>query len=378
MKITKVIGYALSSRYGDGKVLGQPLGVKSIGFVEVHTDEGLTGFGEAYSGIYVPELMEPVIDFLGSRMLGMDPTDPEKIANLVQIPFVSRNGLVSNLYSAIDIALWDIKSQALALPLHKVLNPNGLGNKRVYASGGSAAFQPDELRRDVDKVLALGFDSFKMRVGHQAWERDLERVTTVREALGSERFLMVDAIMGSINPPWSSAVARTRLKDLAVFRPYWVEEPLHPSDLPGLIELHADSPVKIATGEALSGSLEYSSYLASGAVDIMQLDVTHCGGITKALEIVGMAKRFGVPLAMHVWGSGVAMAANAHLAFAANEVEWLEIPMVDLEISAQMASVKTAIKNGRMTAPTSVGLGVSVTREMKERYRFVTGSGFRL
>ena len=111
MKITEVKGYSLSSPYGDGNVFGQPLGVKSIGIVEVHTDKEYIGIGETYSGVYVPELLYPVVEYLKSFIIGTDPDNISEINRLLEIPFISGNGLVRSIISAIDIALWDLKGQ---------------------------------------------------------------------------------------------------------------------------------------------------------------------------------------------------------------------------------------------------------------------------
>ncbi|MCH7656601.1 MAG: hypothetical protein IIC95_11580 [Chloroflexi bacterium] len=120
MIVTDVIGYALSSPYGANDSLGQPLGVKSIGLIEVHTDAGLVGFGETYSGVYAPELVEPAAAFWKPSLLGKDPLDEAASADLLlSIPFVGRSGLLSSVFGGIEIALWDIRGKAAGRPAHE-------------------------------------------------------------------------------------------------------------------------------------------------------------------------------------------------------------------------------------------------------------------
>ena len=108
MIITDLFGYVLSSPYGNNNSLGQPLGVKSIGLVEVHTDTGVVGIGETYSGVYAPELVTPGVAFWKPFLVGQDPMAKDSIAELpLTVPFVGRSGLLSSIYSAIEIALWE-------------------------------------------------------------------------------------------------------------------------------------------------------------------------------------------------------------------------------------------------------------------------------
>ena len=111
MKITNVDGYCLSSPYGDGKVFGQPLGVKSIGIVEVKTDDGLVGIGETYSGVYVPELIKPTVKLIESLIVGMNPLNIEDVYNSMDIPFVGMNGFIRSVIGGIEMALWDISGK---------------------------------------------------------------------------------------------------------------------------------------------------------------------------------------------------------------------------------------------------------------------------
>jgi len=229
MKIKKVIGYSLSSTYGDGNVFGQPEGVKSIGLVEVHTDSGLVGIGETYTGVYVPELIEPIVKTIESLVVDKNPLDIEDVYNSMEIPFVSMNGFVRSIIGAIEIALWDIKGQVEEKPIYELLSDTYTDDFGVYASGGSVSFSTDDIKDDVSKILSQGFNSYKMRVGVKDWNEDIDRVKTARNELGDNN-LMVDAIQGTLNN-WHQYNLVYNSKQLEQYNLTWIEEPLHPSKL---------------------------------------------------------------------------------------------------------------------------------------------------
>ena len=134
--------------------------------------------------------------------------------------------------------------------------------------------------------------------------------------------------------------------------------------------------IPIATGEGLSGKLDFDSYLDSGCVDIIQPDVTHCGGFIRAMEIIRGAKRSGVKVALHTWGSSISLLANLHLALSTG-VDWFEIPMVSLDLlSNEFTELKTMILNKDITL--NNGLGIKLTDDVKQSYPFVKNSGYKI
>jgi L-alanine-DL-glutamate epimerase-like enolase superfamily enzyme len=378
MKITKLEGYSLSSPYGDGNVFGQPLGVKSIGIIEIHTNSGLIGTGETYAGVYTPELVSDIAGFLSSYVVGKDPLEHDVVNKVLEIPFVSGSGLIRSVISAIDIALWDIKGQALNEPIFKLLSNSPRERVSVYASGGSVSFSSDEIRSDIKDILAKGFDAYKMRIGARSWPEDKVRVRAARECIGGDKELMIDAIMGTLPIPWDLATAKERLRDLACFRPCWVEEPLHPEKYSDYKSLRHQAEVKIAMGESFSGMHEFEAYMDGGCVDIIQPDVTHCGGFTRAVKIIQHAEKRDIPVALHVWGSPLSILANLHLACAMPNVKWLEIPQVTLELLSDDTSEQFKVKDGCVSAPEEKGLGIGISEYSKQRYPFVPGSGYQV
>lgn len=375
--IEEIRGFSLSSPYGSGKVLGQPLGVKSVGFVELVTNSGRVGLGETYAGVYAPELVRPIAKFLGPRVLGKKIADLDLVRELSSIPFIGRNGILRSVSSAIDIALWDLRGKALGLPVHGILAAESRHKIPTYASGGSAALTPMELEADIERAQIEGFEAYKMRIGFQEWSRDLVRIKTAKMALGNQS-LMLDAIMGTLAPPWSTALAKERLLDIGQFSPRWLEEPVAPDNISGLVELKSMGVVPIAAGEAYSGAAELENLIERSAVDILQVDATHSGGISDSIQVLQRAKENSLDRALHVWGSAAALAANAHIAIAVGGEAVLEVPTVHLEISRHMWVSPPRFVDGWLTPPDSPGLGVNLTEELKEKYYERPGSGFAI
>ena len=324
--------------------------------------------------------MGHIAKFLAPYIMGLDPLEINTVNESLNIPFISGGGLIRSFISAIDIALWDIKGKVFEKPIARLLNESGRDSVKVYASGGSVVFSPNEIRTDIENILNDGYVAYKMRVGFQSWENDLKRVSEAREALGNKNELMIDAIMGTLPNAWDAKTAVNNLTDLAVFQPCWVEEPLNPEDYLGYQEIQAKTELPIALGESFCGLHEFMTYIDSGCVDIIQPDVTHCGGYTGALRIIRFAERHNIPVALHVWGSAISIMANLHLACAAPAVEWLEIPQVRLELMPNHKSLSghDRVTGGCLREPVMPGLGLSISSDLKSKYTFVPGSGYRV
>ena len=376
VRITEVEGFSLSSPYGLGDSFGQPKGVKSIGLVRIHTDIGVTGLGETYAGVYSPALIKPIVDFLKDFIIGKKVGSDDVIENLSKIPFIGRNGLLNGISSAIEIALWDVRGKLLNEPVSKLIN-NSLPRNAipVYASGGSVVFSPEQIEDDVEKILQLEFSAYKMRIGYQDWNIDLKRINVARRVLKGNK-LMVDAIMGTLSPPWSTDIALDKVKSMEQYNIFWLEEPLHPDNINGLSQLRKQSKIPIAAGEAYSGHGEYQSLLDQEAVDFLQFDATFSGGILPCVKLAAEANRRSLKSAVHVWGSAVAISSNALVALSSNHVDYLEIPMVTLEINKEMWVSQPTIKDGRWVASDIPGLGVELEESTKNRYKLVPGSGY--
>ena len=376
VKITKVEPILLSSPYGKGDSLGQPLGLKTIGLIKIHTDLNIYGLGESYSAVYMPEIFAAIVKQLESYLVGRLIGSLDLVSDIENIPFVGRDGIIRSVTSAIDIALWDLRGKILGIPTQSLLGENAHNSVPVYASSGSAVFTPSEIALDVNEILNAGFNAYKMRIGYQEWSKDLERVQVARTSLGSND-LMIDAIMGTIRPTWNKSTAVGHANELSVFQPRWLEEPLHPNDILSLSEVRRSTNIDIAAGEAYSGISDFEFLIYSNAVDVLQFDATHSGGIEYCASLAGKAKSLGLKTAVHVWGSAVALASNASLALS-GECDILEYPMVSLEVSSHMWVAQPVISEGRLIASDIPGLGVDLTPVTLDKYPFVAGSGYKL
>lgn len=375
MKIKKVIGYGLSSPYQNSTYLGylNNSGLKNIGIIEIHTDNGLIGFGETYAGVYCAELIASSVKFLEQYIIGMEINNLNEIHNKIfSIPYVGRNGLLASINSAINIALYDILGKHLNKPVYQLLSDNPKKQIKTYASNGSSTYSPTQIKEDVLSIKDMGFDSYKMRIGYQPLSIDLERVEIARKYMGSGN-LMIDSIMGTITPPWSLDQALKISKELEYYNPYWFEEPVHPTNIKAMKQLTNISPIDIAGGEALNNIFEFEQYADLQAVNIIQPDVTHTGGFDECLNICSQFSR----IAMHVWGSGLAVASNLHFSLACHNVEFLEVPMMKLDITDEILDIDLSVDNkGYIKAPKSPGIGINITDKIKEKYKLVTDSNY--
>jgi L-alanine-DL-glutamate epimerase-like enolase superfamily enzyme len=375
MKIKKVIGYGLSSPFQASTYLGylNNSGLKNIGIVEVHTDNGLVGFGETYAGVYCAELIESNVKYLEKHLIGMEVSDPKKIFNKIfSIPYVGRNGLLASINSAINTAVYDILGKYHNKPVYELLSISPKKSIKTYASNGSSTYSPSQIKEDVLSIKDKGFDSYKMRIGYQSLDIDLKRVETAKNYLG-EGNLMIDSIMGTLTPPWDLKKALSISELLEPYNPYWFEEPVHPTNIDAMKELTSVSPIDIAGGEALNNLFEFTQYSNQRAVNTIQPDVTHAGGFDECFKICSMFPK----AAMHVWGSGLAVASNLHFSLACDNVEYLEIPMMKLDITDEILNIDLSInEGGYISAPNTPGIGINITENIKKKYKLVTDSNY--
>ena len=366
MKITSIEGYSLSSSFGSGNELGHSQGKKSIGLVEIHTDEGVSGIGETYAGVYVPELVEPITNMLKASLIGEELKD--KPLPMPLIPQVGQNGLLRSIWSAFDIAMWDVLSKAARKPLHKFINPLHQNSEpAVYYSGGLAAWTPDQVKADIEKAKNQDHYAYKMRIGKSEWTKDLARVCVAKELMGDQDFLMVDAIQGTLSPPWTVSEAIQRAIDLEEFNITWLEEPLDPTNILGYHALINSTTVDLALGESFTNCFEYDSYSHLEGIKWVQIDVTHCGGISAALDIV---KDRNYNIALHNWGSEIGYAANNHFGTVCEDVVWIEYPSVPLRLNQLIEG-----KGNVLFGP---GIGRKLLSFAKSTCPIVQGSGYKI
>ena len=272
-----------------------------------------------------------------------------------KLHYVGRGGLAQHAISAIDIALWDLKARCHETPLWRLLGGHDPAVP-AYAGGIDLQFPLDQLLKQTEDNLANGFRAIKMKVGRDKLGEDLARVAAMRELLGPDTPLMVDA-----NMRWSADQAIAASRALAEHAVYWLEEPTIPDDVAGHARIATQGPLPIATGENLHTLYEFQRMIAAGGVSFPEPDVSNCGGITVWLKVAHLAEAHNLPVTSH----GV-HDLHVHLLAAVPNNSYLEVHGFGLE---RFLRDPLKIVDGLATAPERPGHGVALDWSGLEKLR---------
>ncbi len=300
--------------------------------VEVMTDDGLTGVGNA---ALTPLVTKQVIDIhLKPLLLGANPWDIEFLWQHMyrQTMAFGRKGIGMAAISAVDIALWDLLGKAAKQPVFRLLGGRTKPRIPVYASRlYSSSLQ--QLAAEAERYKAEGYKAMKLRFGWgpvdgaAGMQRNLELVRTVRQTVGDEIDVMADAYMG-----WTLDYAKRMLPLLEPFNLRWLEEPVIPDDVHGYAELKAYGRVPISGGEHEFTSYGFRDLLEARALDYIQFDTNRVGGISQARKISAMAEAFSVPVIPHA-----GQMHNYHVVMASLNSPMAEFfPPVDVEVGNEL------------------------------------------
>lgn len=376
IEITRVIPVLISSRYGSGSSMGQPLGVKSLAFVYIETNSGHFGVGETYAGVYVPEMVKEFVDYLAPNLVGLKLNQTKQISHCFNIPFIGRHGLLKSIWSGFEIALVDLLGKIHGKSSKEVL---GFTNEKfkLYASGGSAACSVDDLSEEIASLDTYE-DGFKMRAGFQTREADLARIDCALAEAGSKH-LMVDFIMGTNPNPWDLTTSIDRISELDDRPLYWIEEPTPPDQFLDMVELKRNVRNPIAAGEAYNADFEFNGILGNDCVDFFQIDATHTGGISKCVSLIKRSQDQGIKNAMHVWGSVCALSANYLAACSSDNVDYLEYPLVSFDINKDLLVSDSGVRENPKDLFSGDGLGIRFDLdEIVKKHPFIARSGYAL
>lgn len=261
---------------------------------EVETSGGRRGVGFSYSvGVGGTAIQAFIDGYITPRLLGAKVEPRPRWHQLWRELHDGGPGLATMALAATDIALWDLESKRLELPLVELL---GRCRESIpaYGSGVNLNLSAAELEDQVRRWIDAGYGAVKVKVGRSELEEDKERLQLVRHLIGSRRELMVDANQG-----WDAPQALRAVRALEAFDLRWVEEPLLAEDVGGHARLRRSVPIPIAVGENIYSIYRFGEYLAQGACDVIQADVVRVGGITPWMEIAALAQAFSVPMAPH-------------------------------------------------------------------------------
>lgn len=263
--------------------------------IEIYTDEGLVGMAPASPGS-----RHAIEGAIRSKLLGKDPLRTEELWQLMYMGGTRKpvaKGSFIEAMSVVDIALWDLKGKALGQPVWRLA---GGAQDRVpaYAAGGyyEEGKGIRELCQEMESYLAMGFRAVKMKIGGPGvtLREDAERVRAVRNAIGPDIQLMIDA-----NNAWNAATAIRFGRMVEDVEPYWFEEPVQPDDFEGSAKVAAALDMPIASGENEYTRWGFRDLIERGGVEIVQADPNKCGGISEWLKIAALASAHHLPMAPH-------------------------------------------------------------------------------
>ncbi len=382
MRITQIVSHVL--QYDLDEELGysqQYYSRRSAHLVEVRTDSGLTGWGECFGPGNVALANKVIVEqVIAPMVVGSDPLDREviwhRVYNLLRDH--GQKGMPIQALSGVDIALWDLFGKVTGQPLYQLLGGAFRESVPVYGYGMMLTRGPglaERMAQDAAVIRDSGYAATKMKVGLGV-TRDIELVTAVREAVGSDFPLMVDANhCYDVND--ALAVGRA-LGELGVD---WFEEPVAPEDRDGYRRLRDTLDVNIAGGEAEFTRWGWRDLLDAGCVDIAQPEVCALGGVSEYLKVRALAHSRFVPVVNHVWGSAVAIALNIHLLLAMPDLPgamFPKAPMLELDTTPNLFRddllvepldvMGTVRREGVVGAPPGAGLGVEPDREFITAY----------
>jgi len=322
-------------------------------FAEITTELGHAGIGFSYSKRAGGPAQYAHAKEVAEGLIGEDPNDIARIYTklLWAGASVGRSGVATQALAAVDIALYDLKAKRAGLPLAKFLGSYRDSVRTYNTSGGFLNSSLDEVKARATQSMEEGIGGIKIKVGLPDSKEDLRRVAGIREHIGWDLPLMVDA-----NQQWDRATALRMGRRLEEFDLAWIEEPLDAYDFEGHAHLAQVLDTPIATGEMLASVAEHKGLIAANGCDIIQPDAPRVGGITQFLRLAALADEQGLGLAPHF-----AMEIHLHLAATYPSEPWVE----HFDWLDPMFNERLEIKDGRMIVPDRPGLGVTLSEQAR-------------
>lgn len=247
------------------------------------------------------------------------------------------------------------------------------GYPAYTTSAGWLGYSDEKIRRLCREGLAAGWTHFKLKVGADLAD-DVRRLRLVREEIGPDRTLMLDA-----NQKWDVGEAIAWVRELAAFDPWWIEEPTSPDDVAGHAAIAAAiAPIRVATGEMVQNRVLFKQYLQAGAIGFCQLDACRLGGVNEALAVLLMAATFGVPVCPHAGGVGLCEVAQhlSMLDYVAISGSWDDCLIEYVDHLHEHFVTPVAIRNGRYMPPTAPGFSTEMKPDSLAAYEYPIGSAW--
>jgi D-galactarolactone cycloisomerase len=361
MRIRKIRAFGLRGRTPEGgwsNELQPEDCVHTI--IAVLTDDGPVGWGSVFTS---EELVRASLSLLRPLFEHENALEPERVSEkLHQNTFwQGRGGAVTHTISGIDIALWDLLGKASGQPVGRLLGGRYRDRVRPYAS--LLMHEPDRMADALLPVKAIGFRAFKIGwgpFGKKSAAVDEAIVSAAREAVGKDSLLMVDAGASDAFWPRNYKWALRTGEMLAGFDVAWFEEPLSPDALGDYVALRRAARVPIAGGEVLTRRQNFQPWLEAGAFDIVQPDVTKCGGLSEQRRIAWMAQDHGVRFIPHGWNTAVGLASDLQIASAFPDTDLVEYLTGSPFVDELVAGGWRLDAEGMLPIPEKPGLGIEI------------------
>ena len=387
MKITDVEAMVLDTGkdYPDPSVASEAHGTRFIALVKVSTDEGITGWADIETQPHVGKAIVDApsggqigLESLKAALIGENPLERERLWQKMYrfLAYYGRQGAGMQMMSGVDIALWDIAGKAFGQPVYTLLGAKYRDKVKGYAS---TLFRPtpDAMKAAVAEYRERGFRAIKFGWGAFGYDlaRDIALVRAARAEAGPEIDLLVDGGWYGVayDNPYRPRALRdwiTVIEELESLGVVWLEDCLHPENIAGYRTLSAHTTrLRLAAGEQYAGFDEFERLATEGRVDVLQPDLSRCGGLTVGKQIADFATRRQIECVPHAWLTDLLKAASLHLnAYLMNSL-YLEYNVSSASLLNNLCTTHLAMEDGYITVPDGPGLSVTVDEAMVQRFR---------
>ncbi len=336
-----------------------------LNVIKIETDEGITGIGLC-GGVMGDngEIVSSILQHMKQYVIGQDPFNNEKIWDEMWQPkLVGRRGITTRVISGIDIAIWDIKGKVANRPLYKLLG--GFTDKSpVYVAGGyyEEGKGLDDLAQEMIESLQTGANAIKMKIGGAPIREDVERIRVVREAVGPDVKLMVDA-----NCAYKYYEAIDIARKMEPYDIFWFEEPINPDDYAGHKLISSSTSIPIATGENEYTRYGFRDLIENRCVAILQPDALIMGGVTEFMKVAALAQAHDLTIAPH--GN---QDVHVHLVSAIPNGLTVEYYRGSTNpMWGKMFKHTLQVDDGHVSPPDRPGIGIELNDEALAAYRII-------
>ena len=378
MKITDIETIALSIPHPPGHVWVKGE-ISATGWdllvVRVHTDEGISGIGEAYHLKNPWAVISTIEQSLKPLLIGQDPFDNEQLWAQMFIRTIQLGSAAIGAIAGVDAALWDIKGKALGLPVYKLLGGANMREIPLYTGGHVLGYRTldnlDDLVKEAERYVKQGYKALKMRGGRGHPERgDIESAKALRKAFGNDIEILVD-----VNSEYGDYTTAKRMaREFEPLNLYWLEDPFrftihyHNEET---ARLSRESNVPIATGGNVYGRASIKRIVEHGGVDYVMSNVSKAGGLTETRKIITLIETWNLKYSPHCDG-GLNALGNFHLFASAPPHVTANVyhefdPVYPYD---QVLTHPPVIKNGKALLPDRPGLGSDLLEGLEEKYPF--------